>query len=105
MRAVPAARGVQRYDQRRHAYGECRGSSSAAFQVAPSSSLISTFSMSGAPEKAKPLTVFAAPAFARFGTVVMFDFTASSVSGRISSGLNDTPGSPGVSGYRYAVSM
>ena len=49
-------------------------------------------------KRAKPLIVFATPAFAFFGAVVMFDFTASSVTGRISSGLNVTPGSPGFSG-------
>ena len=41
---------------------------------------------------------YAWPAFAVFGAVVMFDFTNSSLTGDISSGLNATPGAPGVSG-------
>ena len=55
--------------------------------------------MSFAPEKAKPRTATASPARARVGASVMFDLTKSSVTGRISSGLNVTPGAPGSFGY------
>ena len=51
--------------------------------------------LSGAPEKAKPFRVAAAPTFACEGACVMFDFTKRSVTTRISSGLKVTPGSPG----------
>src|SRR4051794_37595325 len=98
MRAAPACDGFQRYDHSRHAYGSWRESSDASRHVAPSSSLISTFAMSGAPGNAKPRISYACPASAFFGAVVMFDFTNSSVTGDISSGLNATPGAPTVSG-------
>ena len=56
--------------------------------------------MSGAPLNANPAMVTALPTRALFGAVVMFDFTNSSFTGDISSGLNATPGAPGVFGYR-----
>ena len=71
----------------------------------PKSSLISTFATSGVPEKAMPRSVAFLPTRACAGTDVMFDFTKSSVTGDISSGLNGTPAAPGVFGYRYATSM
>src|SRR4029079_3589782 len=95
MRARPALGGVHEYDQRRHACGEWRPSSLASCHEAPSSSLSSTLLMSGAPEKAKPAIVTALPARARAGAGVVFDFTDSSVSPRISSGFKATPGAPG----------
>src|SRR3954447_26865742 len=97
MRAAPVRDGVQRCDQRRQAYGSRPGSSDAVVHVAPSSSLIATFAISGAPENANPRISYACPAFAFFGAVVMFDLTNSSVTGDISSGLNVTPGAPAVS--------
>src|SRR5258708_4559549 len=98
MCAAPAFDAVQRYDQSRQACGSWRGSSSAVDHVAPSSSLISTLAMSAVPENAKPPIECCDPTFADFGAVVMFDLTNSSVTGFISSGLNATPGAPGVSG-------
>src|SRR5687767_457540 len=62
---------------------------------------MSTRAMSGAPENAKPRMSTGFPTRAFFGAVVMFDFTESSVTGFISSGLNVTPGAPGFSGQRY----
>lgn len=72
----------------------------ARWKVFMPSSLTSTLAMSGAPEKAKPRISAAAPSLSFAGALVMFDFTAISVSGRISSGLNATPGAPGWSGQR-----
>src|SRR6266446_744894 len=91
---LPVFDGVQANDQRRQAYGSCRGSSVASCHVAPSSSLTSTLLMSGAPLNAKPAMLTAFPTRALFGAVVMFDLTNRSVTGVISSGLNATPGAP-----------
>src|SRR5207249_680037 len=99
-RTFPGDFGVQDSDHKRHAYGSCSRPSSAVFQLFPSSAVSSTFAMSGAPEKATPRIVAADPTRARTGAAVMFDLTKSSVIGRISSGLNVTPGSPGFAGYR-----
>src|SRR6476646_2682815 len=95
---LPAFFGVYAKDQSRQACGSWSLPSEAGDQVAPPSSVISTFATSGAPENANPRIVADRPTRASDGDSVMLDLTQSAVTGVISAGWNATPCSPGVFG-------